>query len=201
MRNHGRPRRRPSKTALRLNATSLLSSRPRCDAAVDRVGRNIGEGLPLIRTRRPNRQDRREASRVRSRRRNLHQIRRNPSAGASSASAAPRFSTIVSTAVSQRRRSGRRGRKSEGRVFPVDLALGAFTRGFHRKGSRFRPPASHSGYFLQQITTQPRNWGPAADASEKPQLTGPRPFRGRSRRVHNPRFGARDVPDRGLWTL
>ena len=45
-----------------------------------------------------------------------------------------------------------------------------------------------------------RKRGPAADAFEKPQVTELRPSRGRSTRVHNPRSGAKGVPDRGLWS-
>ena len=73
---------------------------------------------------------RQKALRVRRGRRNLDPYRRNPSAGASSARSDPRFSTIGSVAVSRSSRSGRRGGESEGRDFPVNLALGAFSRGF-----------------------------------------------------------------------
>ena len=45
-----------------------------------------------------------------------------------------------------------------------------------------------------------RNGGAAAGASGKPQVTGACRFPRRWTRVHNPRFGARCVPFRGLWT-
>ena len=93
--------------------------------------------------------DRQQAPRVRGGRRNLDHIRRNPSAGAPSARAAPRFSTIGPAAVSRNRRSALRGFKGEGRDSPAGRALGSPPDGFRRKGSRFRSLGTHSGHLLQ----------------------------------------------------